>query len=284
MSALHCSDVVVSDSHSTSQPPLIPSEVEGRTPLDRASLDFARDERLWCFPKATASGLGRDPGFTLIEVVIALALFALIALAGVTLLNSVLRVQRGTQGRLERLADEQRAMFVIADDFGSMANAPLTATASGVEFARRTPAGPRALRYALADGGLQRALDHGAQVQQLLGGVTALRWQYYVRGKGWSERWPPSPEQAQAWPSAIAVDIDVTASGAGSSRTRASASSRDPSAASVGSLRRVVVLPLRPAPPPPRLVLPGQAGARQAGQPGAGQLSPQPADAAITVQ
>ncbi len=194
----------------------------------------------------------RDTGFTLIEVIVALALFGLIALAGVTLLGSVLRVQRGTQGRLERLADEQRAMFVLADDFGSVANAPLTAAATGVEFARRTPAGPRALRYALKDGVLQRALDHGAQVQSLLGGVAALHWRYYVRGNGWSERWPPVPEQPQAWPAAIAVDLDLTV----------------PPGTPPKTLRRVVVLPLRPALPPPRLALPGQAGAGVAGQPG----------------
>ena len=206
-------------------------------------------------------GCASEHGFTLIEVIVALALFALIALAGVTLLGSVLRVQRGTQGRLERLADEQRAMFVLADDFGAMANAPLIATATSVEFARRTPAGPRALRYALSDGVLQRVLDHGAQVQPLLGGVGEVRWQYYVRGKGWSERWPPTVEQTQVWPAAIALDLELAG----------------PVGMPPRSLRRVVVLPLRPALPPPRLILPEQAGAatsdRQppAGQGGAGQ-------------
>ena len=202
-----------------------------------------------------------ETGFTLVEVIIALALFALIALAGVTLLGSVLRVQHGTQGRLERLADEQRALFVIADDFGAMANAPLTASAAGVEFTRRTAAGPRTVRYALTDGVLQRALDHGAQVQQLLGGVAALRWSYYVRGKGWSERWPPSPEQAQAWPAAVAAELELAGQPDSSSRYAAGPAPR--------TLRRVVVLPLRPTLAPPRLTLPGQAASLgQAASPG----------------
>ena len=44
-------------------------------------------------------------GFTLIEVLIALGLFALIGVAGFTLLNSVLRTQDATDTRLGRMAE-----------------------------------------------------------------------------------------------------------------------------------------------------------------------------------
>ena len=44
-----------------------------------------------------------EAGLTLVEVLVALALFSLIGLAGFTMLDNILRVQSGTQGRLERL-------------------------------------------------------------------------------------------------------------------------------------------------------------------------------------
>ena len=49
----------------------------------------------------------RDPtaGFSLVEVLVALAIFALIGVAGFSMLDQVLRTQRLTEGRLERLAE-----------------------------------------------------------------------------------------------------------------------------------------------------------------------------------
>ena len=58
---------------------------------------------------------GRN-GFTLIEVIIALSLFALIGVAGFSMLSGVLQTQERTDGRLRRLSDIQRAVFVISAD------------------------------------------------------------------------------------------------------------------------------------------------------------------------
>ena len=171
-----------------------------------------------------------DAGFTLIEVIIALALFGLIALAGVTLLGSVVRVQRGTEGRLERLAELQRAMAVLEGDFTSIADAPFAGNAAAAEFARLTPDGARAVGYALKGDVLQRTLDRGGRVQRVLGGVAAVRFAYYHVPEGWLGFWPPSPQRVAEWPAAVAVDITLAGSPA---RT----------------LRRVVDLPARPQTP-----------------------------------
>lgn len=172
---------------------------------------------------------GDERGFTLIEVIIALALFGLIALAGVTLLGSVVRVQRGTEGRLERLAELQRTTAVLAGDFAAIADAPLAGNATAVDFARRTPDGARPIGYSIKDGALMRTLDRGARQQRVLGGVTAVRFAYYRRDAGWQAFWPPTALLAAQWPAAVAVDI--TLAGA---RPRV--------------LRRVVDLPVRAAP------------------------------------
>ena len=49
-------------------------------------------------------------------MLIALGLFALIGVAGFTLLNSVLRTQDATDTRLGRMAEIQRAMLVVSSD------------------------------------------------------------------------------------------------------------------------------------------------------------------------
>lgn len=182
--------------------------------------------------------VGQDPreaGFTLIELIISLALFALIAMAGLALVESLLGVQGGTEGRLDRLAEIQRAMFVIDNDLEQIATGPIEGHADQLRFSRPVQAAgglPVRLRYALAAGTLGRSLD-GRGVpgmsQQMLSGIASVRWTFYTPATGWIDRWPPSSEQASDWPVAIAADI-VLVPGRGAS----------------GALRRVVALPARP--------------------------------------
>ncbi len=60
---------------------------------------------------------GEEQGFTLIEMLVALALLALISLAGFALIQTVLNAQQRTDGRLERLAGLERAVYLIDADF-----------------------------------------------------------------------------------------------------------------------------------------------------------------------
>jgi general secretion pathway protein J len=178
-----------------------------------------------------------DAGFTLIEVVVALALFAIIAVAGVALVNTVLDTRQRTAGRLNRLADLQRAMVVVTRDFTELADAPLTGGAASVGFDRHAgsgvsrPSGGGAMigvSYRL-DGAVFERIANG-RTQVVLDHVAAVRWTYYALG-GWQDHWPATVAQARGWPIAVAVEVDLAGPGLG------------------GTLRRVVDLPVRPLPP-----------------------------------
>ncbi len=60
-------------------------------------------------------------GFTLLELMISLGLFALIAVAGLALVDSVIGVDGRTEARLDRVADLQRAMVVVSSDLDQIA-------------------------------------------------------------------------------------------------------------------------------------------------------------------
>ncbi len=168
-----------------------------------------------------------NSGFTLIEVVVALALFALIAAAGTALVTTVLDAERHTAGRLDRLADLERTMAVITRDFTEIADAPLVGSATGIAFDRHDGTGATGVSYRLAAARFER-VRHGRPAL-LLAPVTALSWHYYDRPGGWQDHWPADEAQTQTWPAAVMVEIAV-------------------GGAPGGRLRRVVDLPARPLP------------------------------------
>lgn len=191
------------------------------------------------FPSLTVGGGAAaeetEAGFTLIELMISLALFGLIALAGLALVDSLMGIRDRTEGRLDRLAEVQRAMYVIDNDLSQLSPGALQGDAAMLSFSRPLAAAgglPVRITYQLGAGTLLRGvrgrgLPQGAQ--RMLQGVGAVRWSYYRPGMGWVDRWPPAPELANQWPAAVAADIVLT-----------------PGAAVGGSLRRVVPLPVHP--------------------------------------
>ncbi len=154
---------------------------------------------------------------------ISLLMFALIAAAGVALVDSVLGVQGKTEARLDRLTAIQRAMLVVSGDLEQVAFGDMTGGGAALSFARSAPGvggPPVTVRYAVTGGVLVR--DAGSGGQAVLRGVAGVRWRFWQNG--WIERWPPS--DAKDWPQA--VEVEVTLAG-------------QPS----GTLRRVVTLPVR---------------------------------------
>jgi general secretion pathway protein J len=169
----------------------------------------------------------RDQGFTLIELMISLGLFALIAVAGLALVDSVLGVQGRTEVRLDRLADIQRAMMVVAGDLDQVAAGPVAGQGAALSFTRSAPGFGGAavpVRYALVAGALVRSA--GGPPQRVLDGVGGANWRFF--GTAWTDRWPPSEAEKDAWPRAVALELQAGGK---------------PGPA--GTLRRVIVLPAR---------------------------------------
>ena len=172
-----------------------------------------------------------DAGVTLIEMMIALALFALIGSAGFALLDQVLRTQRSTDGRLERLSEQQRALHVILTDFAMALPHTLEATEDSVALDRSAASGGSLhLRYHLTAGVLHRDLaspDGLALADQtILTGIDTASWRFLTPEGAWSDIWPTDPVQTLTTPrNPRAIELVVTLQG------------------HAGSLRRVAALP-----------------------------------------
>ena len=160
-------------------------------------------------------------GFTLVEMLVALAIFGLIAAAGVGLLSVSLSAQQAAETKLAQVAALRRASALLAADLSNATprlrrdeagtTRPAFETgADGFDFVRRgweNPDGePRAslqrVSYRLANGVLERrssAHVDGAPAERgsaLLRGVRRLSLRFRAADGHWRERWDPlSPQE-----------------------------------------------------------------------------------------
>ncbi len=173
-------------------------------------------------------------GVTLVEVLVALVLFALIGGAGFSVLDQVIRVQNLTEGRLQRLAQVQRAMHVVSQDFMQVSGGSLDFTDAIVSFRRSAGTGDMAVRYGLEESTLVRSVSgadaRGPARQALLSNVARIGWRFFDPGSGWVTTWPPNPVvTTRLNPAAVALEVQLTG--------------LMPS----GDLPRIVILPADPA-------------------------------------
>jgi general secretion pathway protein J len=134
-----------------------------------------------------------DAGFTLIEVLVSLALFAMIAGAGLSVLDQILRTQVQTDGRLERLASLQRMMHLVTRDMSEATPGTVQGDTATITLARNAESGAVTVTYALTGGQMTRAVTRNrvaTTAQALLDDVAGLRWQYLDPNGIWQDAWP----------------------------------------------------------------------------------------------
>lgn len=168
----------------------------------------------------TPPGRSAEHGFTLVEVMIALMIFGMIAAAGVALLSFSVRAQGAAERTLDDLGAVNRLSSILTADLAQVANRPTRDTtgalvppftgASGSDPMLRLVRGgwsniddsPRAtlqkVEYRLAEGGLERvgypALDGAAPLPPalLVDQVSGVQWRFRFAG-AWSDTWAATP-------------------------------------------------------------------------------------------
>ncbi|WP_431223963.1 type II secretion system minor pseudopilin GspJ [Serratia sp. L9] len=183
----------------------------------------------------------RSAGFTLLEMILALAVFALLSLMANRLLLQGLELEQFSSRHAHRLAQIQHAFALLERDTfamlprpvrgsGTFSGAPLLATEdrSGGDSLIFTHAGwpnpgdrlPRSVLqrvgYRLAEGYLVREyfdypdVPEGAQPhrQRLLGKVSGLQVRYWHQGR-WSRQWQGS----EGLPQAVEVALTLAEGG-----------------------------------------------------------------------
>ena len=187
----------------------------------------------------------RQRGFTLLELMIAILLFAMISSAAYKLFDSVSRAQSVTDGILDRLDAIQRAEIIIEKDFFQMVDRPVrnefgkkleaiqAPSREGflVEFTRsgwRNPLGAlrsnlQRVAYNIENGELiryywvmlDRSQEPVRQRQKVLGGVRSIKLRFLDEKRQWRGTWPTKQlkqvrqkkNKAGAMPAAVEIAI-----------------------------------------------------------------------------
>lgn len=163
----------------------------------------------------------RDHGFTLVELLVALFIFALIAAAGVALIGGSVRLQAASARQMARMEDVGRVAALVASDLAQAADRPVRDAPAFVLDGRPNapaliawtragpPAGTERIALALESGALVRrgvAPAEGSAVSRevLLTGVDAVGLRAKTKGE-W--RIVRDASSAGGWPDAVELTL-----------------------------------------------------------------------------
>ncbi|HIP53143.1 MAG TPA: type II secretion system protein GspJ [Chromatiales bacterium] len=178
-------------------------------------------------------------GFTLLELLIAMSIFSIVAAIAFAGLHTVLSAQEGIKNESERLAELQKAFIIIQRDVGQAVDRSIrdgfgdhqAAMAGGdsrsfpLEFTRTGHANPRneprsnllRVGYRTEDGSLIRtvwhSLDQAAEEQPsevvLLSGLSSIVFRFIDEEGKPQRQWPKSSLPDQPPPSALPVALEL---------------------------------------------------------------------------
>jgi len=177
-------------------------------------------------------------GFTLIEVIIAMSIFAIVAILSYSGLHSVIMSKTSTEASLERLQELQMTMLTLNSDLQQISNRDAHDALGGtlqklstqsseylIEFTRsgwRNPANLQRsslqrVAYQLKDDALvriywphvDRADDEQRVERTLIHNIESLEIRFLNAGKEWKEDWPSATALTSADPAALPSAIDV---------------------------------------------------------------------------
>lgn len=175
-------------------------------------------------------------GFTLMEILIALFVFTIISMILTSALRSVIDAHAGAEKNAARLRELQMVVLLMSRDIEQTVNRPVlntsakedevfSGTPQGCTFTRTGYANPEA---AVARSSLQRtgyvwrddalwrvswdvldlAPDSRPRSRRLLGGVTAVRFEYLDKDKRFHKGWPINGDD-QPLPRAVRVVLTL---------------------------------------------------------------------------
>lgn len=165
--------------------------------------------------------MNKQSGFTLLELVVALAIFAVLGLASARLFDTVVRAQQATTSHGQDLRRLQRAFGVIERDALQLASSVVVLGPTSLQLLRenwRNPQDlPRSERqhvlYRLDDRVLWRESrspeSTTVERQKLLDDVDLLSWRLFAPQTGWSHVWPVGKDAAANPAQALEVVVSV---------------------------------------------------------------------------
>ncbi len=187
-------------------------------------------------------------GFTLLELLVAVAVFAVIAALASSGFNSVLNSATRSEEQMDRLAELQKAMIIIARDVQQAVDRPIrdefgspsppfigSQQTELLEFSRTGRRNPtniarshiQRVGYRLDDetlyrqswSVLDRAQDSEPLEGKLIEGITEIEIRYLDESRQWQNQWPPLTTGASGTPAAalpLGVEITFDIEGLGS--------------------------------------------------------------------
>tara|TARA_R110001606_G_scaffold169449_1_gene314507 strand:+ start:12126 stop:12668 length:543 start_codon:yes stop_codon:yes gene_type:complete len=149
-------------------------------------------------------GLNADQGFSLIEVIVSLAIVSLVSLAGLTLVDTLASLQSRIGSRYDGLQDLQLILSDLTDDFAQADPASLTLDTGALTILTKVCGAKQQLTLAMVDGALRR------KPEDCLNGATSVfpvsEVRFTIIDSGMTE-WTSWPSDEALRPRAVRIDM-----------------------------------------------------------------------------